>query len=131
MRRLILFSLLLLSSTTFGQSIQKQITSLKIRATNTEAALDANTTINNTQNANIAANTVAINTKSATVNATTYANAVTLCAALPAGIAAIVKVAADESTGNAGTGTGGANPTTYYLYFPTIGLVQQVTYPSN
>lgn len=68
--------------------------------------------------------------KSATILASTYANAVSQCAALATGVAALVKVAADESPGNAGTGTGGANPTTYYLYFPVIGLIQQVTYPN-
>ena len=61
--------------------------------------------------------------------ATTYANALTLCAALPTGVAALVKITADESSGNAGTGEAGANPTTYYLYFPTTGLIQQVIYP--
>ncbi|ARK08891.1 hypothetical protein A6C57_00400 [Fibrella sp. ES10-3-2-2] len=70
-----------------------------------------------------------INTRSATVYATTYANAQSQCAALPAGVAALVKVEADESDGNAGTGPNGANPTTYYIYFPIVGLQQQVLYP--
>lgn len=68
--------------------------------------------------------------KSATILATTYANAVSQCSSLATGVAALVKITADESPGNAGTGTGGANPTTYYLYFPVVGLIQQVTYPN-
>lgn len=73
---------------------------------------------------------VVLLTKSATIQATTYANAVSQCATLATGVAALVKVAADESPGNVGTGTNGTNPTTYYLFFPVIGLVQQVVYPN-
>ena len=97
------------------------------RTTDQNATATAQTTAN-TALTNSSSNSTALVSKPNTIQAATYANAQTLVAALPAGTSAIVRVAADESTGNAGTGTSGANPVTYYLYFSGIGLIQLVTY---
>lgn len=70
-----------------------------------------------------------LKTAMATIDAATYADALTQCNALTKGRGALVTIAADESEGNAGTGTDGQNPTTFYIFSTKTGLTQLATYP--
>lgn len=77
----------------------------------------------------VAANTTALSNKMATILASNYDDAVTKTNLLPTDVGAVVTVIADDSPGNAGTGPNGGNPTTFYLFNHSTGLVQQVMYP--
>lgn len=77
----------------------------------------------------VADNTAALSNKMATIVANNYQDAVSKTTALPADVGAMVTILADDSEGNAGTGPNGGNPTTFYLFNHSTGLVQQVMYP--
>ncbi|GAB3550507.1 hypothetical protein [Spirosoma fluminis] len=55
----------------------------------------------------------------------TYADALTAASGLKA---KLITVLDDDSAGNAGAVEGGTNPTTMYLYVPTVGLRQLYLY---